>query len=606
MSERKLRIKNYRNVGVEEEQELLLNTSYVKGEMGNLVIVVGPNNSGKTNCLDALLAFGRKNGIEAKDIPDFNNDNPMPKLSIVISNEDVTIGVDKYLTSEMKEIENYFYSDKENKFNHKIEPVINASKKAQDFAFAVIAFNVNNGQVSRIPAPHQEIARSIASSAKFNNDYNLLAKVHQVNVSIWGNDYVRNNIGLQYDNAQIQSIMNEFKPIIPAIPQEISIWEEKNQLNVFPNIVRFTETVTSHNQLTVVPDQITNSPFFKTLFYAIGYDIDALVNCYTKAKSQNLYGLLKKTSKEINIKLEDIAKQFNKLFFQSDKKYSFEITLEKEAIYLSIFIDDVVLHLDKQSSGFKWFFNFYFTVIAQTKLQRGDIIVMDEPATNLHMQGIQELRTFIKDFAKKTELTIIISTHIPFFVDVDYLEEVRIVSRVGDGAIIENKFHAIGGQETDALKSIKDALTVGRYVLYDQGNTHTIFVEGITDYCYLSAFKNLFKLDSIVFLPIQGIRKPGIVDTLLKVEKLPTILVDGDPSGIAFKEKNKGRKNVEIISLKDIDDTWITIEDLFSQEDKQKTKYFNDCVSFKNRLTSNKVSKETKTNFKKLLENIVL
>jgi len=180
------------------------------------------------------------------------------------------------------------------------------------------------------------------------------------------------------------------------------------------------------------------------------------------------------------------------------------------------------------------------------------------------------------------------------------------VNRQGDGAIIENKFHAIGGQETDALKPIKDALTVGRYVLYDQSATNTIFVEGITDYCYLTAFKIFHKIDNIVFLPIQGVKKPGIVDTLLKVEKLPTILVDGDQAGIAFKEKNGNRKNVEIFTLADIDKNWKTIEDLFSAEDKQKTKYFNDCVSFKNKLSASKVSKETKDNFKKLLENIAV
>jgi len=603
MAERKLKVRNYRNVGVEEEQELLLNTSLEKGEMGSLVVVVGPNNSGKTNCLDALVAFGQKNGITSKDIPDFNNDNPSPELSFVISDESITLGLNKTLKGKA-ETEVYFYNDRNSK--NKKEEIKSPSKAAVDFAIAIITFNVNNGQLNRIPQIFHQRARIIISTQKIDNDYDLIQSTHVANNTVWGIGYYKQYLGLSIDDKTASEYIEEFN--INKNPNLINIsdWEEKRKLKVLPSIIKFTETVTSHNQLTIAPDQLNSSPFFKVLFSAINYEIESLINCYKKVKEQNLNGLLRKTEKDINIKLEEVTKQFNKLFFLNDKKYRFELTLETNAVFLSIFIDEIPLHLDKQSSGFKWFFNFYFSVIAQNKLQRGDIIVLDEPATHLHMQGIQELRSFMKEYAKKSELTIVVSTHIPFFVDVNHLEEVRIVNRVGDGAVIDNKFHAIGGQETDALKPIKDALTVGRYVLYDQGNTHTIFVEGITDYCYLSAFKMLNKIDNIVFLPIQGVKKQGIVETLLKVEKLPTILVDGDEPGIKFKEKHANKKNVEIFTLADIDNRWKTIEDLFSIEDKQKTKYFNDCVSFKNRLSANRVSKETKDNFKKLLENISL
>ena len=55
--ERALFIEKYRNLGIEEPQRLVLNYSLKKGEMGNLVIVIGPNNSGKSNVLDALSTF---------------------------------------------------------------------------------------------------------------------------------------------------------------------------------------------------------------------------------------------------------------------------------------------------------------------------------------------------------------------------------------------------------------------------------------------------------------------------------------------------------------------------------------------------------------------
>jgi len=606
MAERNIRIRNFRNVGIEKKEDLLLNSSVEKGEMGNLIVVVGPNNSGKSNCLDAIMAVGNVNGLSSTDTPDFINDNPKPELSIIISNDDVTLGYNKSLNNYKKEIESYFYASSNTKINQRMETTINATKQSRDLAVALIRFNIQNGQINRVPKQYHQSAQNVTNTQKFNDDYEMVNKIHQVNSSIWGINYVRQYLNLQYDDTKVQELLSEFNPTTPNIPQEVIEWEEQHQLKVVPKIVRFKETIASHNQLMVTPDQLPSSPFFQSLFSAIDYNIDELINCYKKAKEQNLYGLFKKTTKDINDKLDMISNQFNKLFFQKDKKYTFEITLEIEKVYLSIFIDDIVLHLDKQSAGFRWFFNFYFSVIAQTQLQRGDIIIMDEPATNLHMQGVQELRSFMKDYAKKSELTIVVSTHLPFFVDVDYLDEVRIVNRIGDGACIENKFHAIGGQETDSLKPIKDALTVGRNVLYDQSKTHTIFVEGITDYCYLTAFKVLFKTENIVFLPIQGLKKKDIVKTLQKIEKLPTILVDGDKTGEDFKKEYENSKNVEIISLSEIDNTWTTIESLFSEEDKRKTKFFNDSVSFKNRLNHNRVSKETKSNFKKLLDYIAI
>lgn len=604
MSERVIKIKNYRNVGVENKEELLLNTSIEKGELGSLVVVVGPNNSGKTNCLQALLALGKKNGLLQSDIPDFINDNPSPEISIVISNNDVTLGFEKTLKELKSETGRYFYSHKDKKNIQKDESTVKVSQAAQELAIQIIKHGLNSGYIGNIPQQFHQRAKEIINTQILSDDYELITVVNQVNESIWGTNYVRANIGIGYDRNQVLKFLEEFRNNKSDVPQEILDWEQKNQLKIVPNIVLFKETVATNSQLKILPENLATSPFFITLFSAINYNIEELINCYKKAKEQNMYGLLKKTSKDINEKLDLVSKQFNKLFYSKDKKYNFEITLETNSIYLVISIDDVVLHLDKQSAGFKWFFNFYFSVVAQNTLHRGDIIIMDEPALNLHMQGVQELRTFMKNFAKKSEITIVVSTHLPFFVDVDHLDEVRIVNRSGNGSIIENKFHAIGGQETDSLKPIKDALTVGRNVLYDQGNTHTIFVEGMTDYCYLTAFKNLFKIENVVFLPIQGLKKNNIIETLLKIEKLPTILIDGDGAGMEFKKQNKGKKNVEIISLTDIDENWTDIEKLFSPEDRPKTKFFNDCVSFKNRLSNNKVSKETKENFKKLLENI--
>lgn len=55
--ERIIKLSKFRNIGLKEEERFVLNTSLEKNKIGDLVILIGPNNSGKSNVLDALGKF---------------------------------------------------------------------------------------------------------------------------------------------------------------------------------------------------------------------------------------------------------------------------------------------------------------------------------------------------------------------------------------------------------------------------------------------------------------------------------------------------------------------------------------------------------------------
>ena len=114
--------------------------------------------------------------------------------------------------------------------------------------------------------------------------------------------------------------------------------------------------------------------------------------------------MLKIFARKVNRKLKEIAKKFNALYFLEDDTYKFEIDCESTQICFVMFRDNESISLDYQSTGFKWFFNLYFNLLTSNKLQAGDIIIMDEPATNLHPYGQIELRKFLKElhFLKET------------------------------------------------------------------------------------------------------------------------------------------------------------------------------------------------------------
>ena len=285
---------------------------------------------------------------------------------------------------------------------------------------------------------------------------------------------------------------------------------------------------------------------------------------------------------------------------------------------------DQCIVLDYQSTGFRWFFNLYFNLLCSNTLKAGDIVLMDEPATNLHIRGQQELRVFLKDFAIKNDITIVLATHSPFLIDMDYLDELRVDSMENNIAHISNDFSTVDPQDPDSLKSIKEALTVSNNIFYDP-DKRVVFVEGITDYNYMVAFKKKFNIEDIVFLSIHGIGKYGTADfkdrqmdiskRLIKIKKhSPILMVDGDSAGKSMKKTNDDSE-LMVFALTDVNQEFKTIESLFSAndlkglgieiEDGKYVKHSSLSALFKTFDINNKtISKETEDNFRSVFEYI--
>lgn len=612
MAHRVLKIKNFRNVGYQKEEELLLNPSTGKGEMGGLVILVGPNNSGKSNILSALTFMNdeKNKPFNQMDLPYFDLTSKELEVSMIYYDNNDVYGFNKRYSKSSSSNE-YFTKINGKKTNYIQKMVL--TEEAKIFAINYLSKIIRTTRTSQSYPNRLPIVSQIARNCVHNNSFEGYEDViHDELENLYSNPnynigFIQAYSGANYTDSKVQSLIKSFK-VNESNYDDISKLESINNFRILPTITTYNPLNFKNNELQVMPDNVQNSNFFKLVFNAIDYDIDIVSDSYKQSRDQSMPGILKKTNVQINEKLVNLSSQFNKLFQLNNNKYRFEITLETNNIYLTINLNDTPLNLDNQSTGFRWFFEFYFTLIAKNGLKRGDIIVMDEPATNLHPSGVTELRKFIKNFAEKNEFTFVISTHNPFFIDLNYLEEVRVVNRLGDNTVIQSKFHFVDDDEnddTDSLRPIKEALTVPRHVLVNP-NTPTIFVEGITDYLYLTAFAQILKVKDYVFLPIQGLSKKNLFELLSRIEKKPILLVDGDKAGKEIKERASNPKysNIEVITLTDIDSNFVTIESLFDPTEKME-KSFNIAATFKNRLINKgKVSKITKDNFQKLLTNL--
>ena len=639
ISEKKTNSKKNKKVA----QELILNYSLNKDLMGDLVILIGPNNSGKSNVLNALECFYNKNLTERDKSDTFIEvEDRQPSLKLLALD-----GIKKKDGEDY--VERWVYTlDSSNNLQFKSKDGEIVSKKAFDlekYISQITPMNIRN-YVNLILNFNQFLI-SEGSNSEIIKEENQLLQLQYVN----GNYYPLNldlikgkvKICLEYleeyeekknKSQKYNNFINSLRNIPNTVLNNFLSDYDKYLSNLsnllyenkkYPYILNYADTNISDTDLSCSIDKIDTNSFFKSLFQILDggtENIKTIYQIYHQNKGKaNLY----KKGDVYTKKLEEISNYFNQLYCIDDNVYTFKLKLETTEVNFTIYKgtpeNEVGLTLNYQSTGFKWFFDFFFNIFAPKQLKPGDIIIMDEPATNLHVRGQEELRKFLKDFAIKYGLTFVIATHSPFLIDLDYLDEVRIISSNDENiATIESDFTVVNPDDADSLLPIRESLTTRNSVILDPDQV-VVFVEGSTDYNYLVAMKNLFdKFKNLTFLPINGLGNDDDqikekIEQLRKIKKYKNIIfTDGDPKADKFKEFNQYFK---IISTSDLGSKFNTIENLFSKEDVEKfhlkDNNLNDwikttslSVTIKKYLIRNPagVNSETKENFEKILDYI--
>ncbi|PUB96415.1 hypothetical protein C2S43_05300 [Helicobacter pylori] len=355
------------------------------------------------------------------------------------------------------------------------------------------------------------------------------------------------------------------------------------------------------------------------------------------AKEFNELLAIDQDSPQDNYQLKIHVRHNNKFYDYSKKSTAYEIKLEIHDCRKSHEQNKPII-LSQQSTGFQWAFNFMFgflyNVGSNFSFNKNIIHVMDEPATPLSVPARKEFRKFLKEYAHKNHVTFVLATHDPFLVDTDHLDEIRIVEKETEGSVIKNSFNYPlnnASKDSDALDKIKRSLGVGQHVFHNPQKHQIIFIESITNYCYLSAFKLYFNERefkdnpiAFTFLPISGLKNnPNeMKETIQKLRELdnnPIVLTDDDrkdgsdpqrAKSEEFKNANEEMHDpIRILQLSDCDENFKQIEDCFSASDREKyakNKRKELAMAFKTRLLysgkDDVVSEETKKNFLKLFE----
>ncbi|BAO97837.1 ATP-dependent OLD family endonuclease [Helicobacter pylori NY40] len=397
-----------------------------------------------------------------------------------------------------------------------------ASQLSGHWFFQLSLFNKTNFNPNKIWIPLEFNKRS---KIKFDKDLEIYFDSH-------GSFNIPEKYLQEIDQESLKKI-KQSKDFFPI--QKIESKHDNNDILQ----LEFFKKDTSHLLFKVNFTEILEN-LAEILEYNMQLKIDSLIT-----KEFNRLLAIAEDSPQDSYQLKIHVRHNNKL--SEEKEYTaYEIKLEIHDCRKSHDQNEPII-LSQQSTGFQWAFNFMFgflyNVGSDFSLNKNIIYVMDEPATHLSVPARKEFRKFLKEYAHKNHVTFVVATHDPFLVDTDHLDEIRIVEKETEGSVIKNHFNYPlnnASKDSDTLDKIKRSLGVDQHVFHNPQKHRIIFIEGITDYCYLSAFKLYFNEREykdnpipFTFLPISGLKNnPNDMEETIKklceLDNHPIVLTDDD------------------------------------------------------------------------------
>ncbi len=279
--QRIIKFDKFRNIGLDEPQSLTLNSNFEKGKMGNLLVLIGSNNSGKSNVLDGILKLNDKK-IEKRDVTtlSFEDKYKKPSISLCYKNDDYNVeyvidlekngkwNVIRYaiskdiVKSELSEIINLFT-------NYGYSP----ASFGQIRELKNMADMISDDEKYKF-ANYKEKLFGIIKEIESNFNKNVFhKKEYYKNIGIYNNTNNINSIDKNVMNGDNiwTIIVNKNYDTISAYLNTEKVNIEEDLANILgvsaiPTLHKYQEIYISNNDLTVTNiDAISNSKFFQSL-----------------------------------------------------------------------------------------------------------------------------------------------------------------------------------------------------------------------------------------------------------------------------------------------------------------------------------------------------
>ena len=510
-------------------------------------ILLGKNESGKSNVLDAMSAPKLYETGEQVDFIKTKNQQKEPEIISVVFSYDLT-GEDAYRENVLGNLEiPQELVDDLNILSLKKEMyLINSSEQYDtdfDFTYDRLSFKkysflkrtVTTPATTSVPATTKEVTSIVLNSevpVDEKDSYTQLDK-----------------------DSFYEIIKTSLQDYVENITIPVDIWKSEDKY-LIKDKIQLKEFAKS-------PD--ANIPL-KNMFYLAGYDshekIAQVVSDIEKDnnKRKNLKKTLsKKTTEYLNSKWEE-------------HKISIDVDIESD-LSTSVSVqddtdDDHYFDMADRSQGFKQFVSLLLSISISSASgdTKDHLILIDEPEVHLHPSGVRFMLKELLEIGKHNYLFI--STHSNFMLDRETKERHYLLSKD------RNNLTSINQIQTDDDINDDEVLQTafGINVISDFLSPYKLLVEGETDKNIISRALEIIKKDHGVLITNGTGSNIASTASLLSFHDItPMVAVDDDDAGRKTKiEISKISKlySDKVFTIRDLNGNIVskgTIEDTISQ-----------------------------------------
>ena len=349
---------------------------------------------------------------------------------------------------------------------------------------------------------------------------------------------------------------------------------------LFPKFIRLddVELKTKYTR-KYLEDRTQSKQMLLYLLEVIGMNLEELKDYWKLTKDDDKYNFVD----DMNSRIAKIIQGFNKFYKQEN--IEFRINFDMDALNFVIKTNEKFLNFSERSNGLRWYLNMYIQLLAKTK--RNDVenyvVLLDEPGVYLHVNAQKKILELFEDFTLNNN-QIIYTTQLPTMIYQNDLYRIRTIIKdeVGNSNI-SNKYYSLPhkmGSKNETITPILIAIGMNMGYSFTGMDIEkiNIITEGISDYNYIRAFliQKEYKKEYNIIPSSSVSNIHNLVSILIGWGYNYKIILDQDKAGRGQYKVLTSKLLVDINDIKFADGTNkinknnYTIEDLFSEDDKEK------------------------------------
>lgn len=263
-----------------------------------------------------------------------------------------------------------------------------------------------------------------------------------------------------------------------------------------------------------------------------------------------------------------ISERLREYWFKKDMTLDFDFLNQDRDIGMAVDSAGSFDPPSRRSQGFSSFVSL-FARLAQLASEQNIVVLLDDPAVNLHPVAQRKILPLLES----QQYQIVLATHLPFLIDPEHLERIRVVKRTPAGSRVEQDWAKVEESLLPVWGSLMGSFT-GKVWLLVEGKTDKEIYEALNQTCKESNREHLGP--EIVIVPAGGSQLPYVAQALHERGIFFVAIVDGDKDGQDYKRRvveicglENQRRVVSLAELQ-LSQTNPSMEDLFSPEFKTR------------------------------------